>query len=452
MASAWDHIDIAGSLDRGRQRGARRAVEIYLDQGDYGAAADAMTPYDPQGATAIRRIEDDHRKRQEEQASRSFDRELAPLLARNDIEGAQRLAVERKRPSAQVLQLMEIGQKLEERERERIRRQSIDTMYEIRRMRDLPPAEAQQRYSALRQRLVSETPALANNLPEAYSPEIAKDLMERSQAYGEALSYLQAQMEREGMRTLTPQEATGMGFRPGTVVQQKSDGSLNVLQNPASNDGGTSWRPMTPEELGAYNLPVGTSALIDDNGNVKRLTGPRQYTEGQSAAASFAARARAAIIELRAAESDPRFNINDTLNPTTTNPAAQRWLGAARDLINAQLRRESGAAIGASEFESARRQYLSNPLDFGNADVRKAKYDRLNNLYRAFREQSAGAYDEWYGEPGSPENPLMDVSRGRVSQRPNAGATTPTPGAPPPRPPNVPPTAKWDASRNMWVP
>lgn len=36
---------------------------------------------------------------------------------------------------------------------------------------------------------------------------------------------------------------------------------------------------------------------------------------------------------------------------------------AARDFINAQLRRESGAAIAESEFENARKQYLPQPWD-----------------------------------------------------------------------------------------
>jgi len=55
------------------------------------------------------------------------------------------------------------------------------------------------------------------------------------------------------------------------------------------------------------------------------------------------------------------------------NPSFQRYDQAARDLINAFLRPESGAAIGQSEFNNAYKQYMPQPND--SPQVLKDKQD-----------------------------------------------------------------------------
>lgn len=54
-------------------------------------------------------------------------------------------------------------------------------------------------------------------------------------------------------------------------------------------------------------------------------------------------------------------------------PEFQQYDQAQRDFINAQLRKESGAAIGESEFENARRQYFPQPGDSPQVIKQKAQ-------------------------------------------------------------------------------
>ena len=64
----------------------------------------------------------------------------------------------------------------------------------------------------------------------------------------------------------------------------------------------------------------------------------------------------------------------------------QQYLQAQRDFINAVLRRESGAAIGQSEFDNARKQYFPQPNDDDVVIQQKAE-----NRARAIAGISAGA-------------------------------------------------------------
>lgn len=78
---------------------------------------------------------------------------------------------------------------------------------------------------------------------------------------------------------------------------------------------------------------------------------------------------------------------------------------AQRDFINAQLRRESGAAIADSEFENARKQYFVQPGEENNpalvAQKAAARKQALDNLAR-----SAGrAYQPGPQAPAAPAQP-----------------------------------------------
>jgi hypothetical protein len=64
----------------------------------------------------------------------------------------------------------------------------------------------------------------------------------------------------------------------------------------------------------------------------------------------------------------------------------QKYVQAKRDFINAVLRKESGAVIGASEFESADKQYFPQPGD-GPAVIQQ----KAQNRQRAISGLSTGA-------------------------------------------------------------
>lgn len=66
------------------------------------------------------------------------------------------------------------------------------------------------------------------------------------------------------------------------------------------------------------------------------------------------------------------------------------YLQAARNVINAVLRKESGAVISPSEFQTARAQYLVMPGD--SNDIVKQKNDTLNINLTNYKRAAGGAY------------------------------------------------------------
>ena len=90
-----------------------------------------------------------------------------------------------------------------------------------------------------------------------------------------------------------------------------------------------------------------------------------------------------------------------------TSGQFQQMEQAQREFINAQLRRESGAAISEGEFENARRQYFPQP---GDSEAVLAQKRRSRNLAIANMAQSAGPAKLGFtppkiNEPGG-EDPL----------------------------------------------
>jgi hypothetical protein len=64
-------------------------------------------------------------------------------------------------------------------------------------------------------------------------------------------------------------------------------------------------------------------------------------------------------------------------NAVAASPEQQQVEQSQRDFVNAVLRRESGAAIGASEFENAKKQYFPQ---LGDSDEVKAQKKRNRDL------------------------------------------------------------------------
>ena len=93
---------------------------------------------------------------------------------------------------------------------------------------------------------------------------------------------------------------------------------------------------------------------------------PKGMTQEQGKIAGFADRVQASnevlssppadLMTTKVADAIPGGNF-------MLNAPQQKFLQAERDFINAILRRESGAAIAPSEFESARKQYIPQPGD-----------------------------------------------------------------------------------------
>lgn len=78
------------------------------------------------------------------------------------------------------------------------------------------------------------------------------------------------------------------------------------------------------------------------------------------------------------------------------SPEEQKYATAASDFVTAQLRKESGAAIGEDEFEQKYREFFPVPGD--SEEQIKAKRERRKKAAEDMRIESGGLYDELYGE------------------------------------------------------
>lgn len=98
----------------------------------------------------------------------------------------------------------------------------------------------------------------------------------------------------------------------------------------------------------------------------------------------------------------------------------QSYDQAARNFINAQLRRESGAAISVGEFENAYQQYLPRPND--SPQVLAQKKQNREAALRGLIQSAGPAYNTITGGSGgvNPNDPL-----GLFNSAGNASASTP---------------------------
>jgi hypothetical protein len=111
--------------------------------------------------------------------------------------------------------------------------------------------------------------------------------------------------------------------------------------------------------------------------------------EQQANAAGFARRLMEANANLESAAYSPTISTQALSAMPFTNTflsdAQQRADQAKREFINAQLRRESGAAIGPNEFDSANKQYFPQPGDKPAVleQKRKARQTAIENMRSA---------------------------------------------------------------------
>lgn len=124
----------------------------------------------------------------------------------------------------------------------------------------------------------------------------------------------------------------------------------------------------------------------------RRDTG-RPATEFEGKSGIFGARAEEADrvltgLNYRPAAVNAKRSVEDTwlvggplgavINNTVLSPSEQQAEQAQRDFVNAVLRQESGAAIGASEFDNATKQYFPQPGDSKAVIAQKAANRKLS--------------------------------------------------------------------------
>lgn len=166
----------------------------------------------------------------------------------------------------------------------------------------------------------------------------------------------------------------------GTDIQKTVSPNAQLTADTVANQGAVTYKldsdgnfiavPTRPEA----GKPITTTSVVDAQGNP--VTGkPKNLTEGQSKALLFGSRARDAAAAMDAlalkgvampsqikagVEGIPIVGgaLGAAANMTAASPEQQQVEQSQRDFVNAVLRRESGAAIGANEFENAKKQYF----------------------------------------------------------------------------------------------
>lgn len=143
----------------------------------------------------------------------------------------------------------------------------------------------------------------------------------------------------------------------------------------------------------------------------------KDSTEGQKKASSFAFR----MVE----SNDELSNLENTIDPTAriipmiasaggvvseaanrlATPEEQQYASAASDFVTAQLRKESGAAIGDAEFERKYREFFPVPGDTPKQIESKRK--RRERANKSMIAESGSVYNALYKE--SPDKKVVAV-------------------------------------------
>lgn len=180
-------------------------------------------------------------------------------------------------------------------------------------------------------------------------------------------------------KTLTPGEVQGaenVRTMAGAGVQYQTDANGNIIALPSKPQPG---QPITPRN-------------VTDAGGAN--VAGKSLNDSQSKALLFASRGQAAnkILEdletkgvtrpsviKQGAEAIPVVGglLGAAANAVVASPEQQQVEQAQRDFINATLRRESGAAINAAEFENGKKQYFPQIGDTSEVIAQKKQNREL---------------------------------------------------------------------------
>lgn len=191
------------------------------------------------------------------------------------------------------------------------------------------------------------------------------------------------------------------GALPREEMKLMNLGGKERAYNPFElQSGQTFQRTMTPGEAAANSLGWANHGLSKERVAIERAEAATRAavgkapTEFQGKSAAFGLRATEAdkiISELTGAYSPAAVNaktnvegwplvggaLGAAVNKFKLDANDQKAEQAQRDFINAVLRQESGAAIGDSEFDNARKQYFPQPGDGPDVIAQKARNRQL---------------------------------------------------------------------------
>lgn len=194
------------------------------------------------------------------------------------------------------------------------------------------------------------------------------------------------------------------------TAQQKQNapvtlGEGDAIYNPAT--GQIEYKnPKTYDPSTSSGFTLGAGDIrYDASGNVIAQGGAKPFTDAQNQAATYGLRIQQAgsaldsVVPKIVAMNPAVYEAQKRLPSYLQSADFQAYDQASRNLINAVLRRESGAAIAQSEFDNAQAQYLPKPGD--SATTLANKKQNLTTVLNGLIQSSAGAYNELTGSGGS---------------------------------------------------
>lgn len=202
-----------------------------------------------------------------------------------------------------------------------------------------------------------------------------RDVTPQQFARGGRIGYTPPKQE-EQYGTLTAAEIASLGLPPGTIAQRSPSGQVQIINKPR-------------------DLPTGGQVIDNGDGTTTYIPAGK-ITEGERNASGFYQRMIAANAEMQRLEGsgyDPANRRDyytaggEFLNPLATTEG-QQYRQAQDNWLRANLRKESGAAIGVAEMDQERKNYFPIPGDSPGVIAQKAR--NRTTTERAMRAAAGG--------------------------------------------------------------
>ena len=184
--------------------------------------------------------------------------------------------------------------------------------------------------------------------------------------------------EKFQSRQLSPEEIQRVGLPVGTVAFTTESGKPDIVNKPR-------------------DLPTGGGQVIDNGDGTTTYIPAGKISEGERNASGFYSRMVEANAEMKRLESagyDPANRRDyytaggEFLNPLASSEG-QQYRQAQNNWLRANLRKESGAAIGVEEMDQERKNYFPIPGDTPETVAQKMR--NRTTTERAMRQAAGGA-------------------------------------------------------------
>lgn len=192
---------------------------------------------------------------------------------------------------------------------------------------------------------------------------------------------------KEEYSAISPAEVAAMGLPAGTIAQRSPSGQVSIVNKPR-------------------DLPTG-GQVIDNGDGTTTFIPAGKISEGERNASGFYQRMISANDEMRRLEGsgyDPTNRRDyytaggEFLNPLAT-AEGQQYRQAQDNWLRANLRKESGAAIGVAEMDQERKNYFPIPGD--SPQVIQQKMRNRTVTERAMRAAAGGGLPPAQGSQGT---------------------------------------------------